>query len=682
MSVRLKALMKRLALAVAVPFLAASMAWAQEAIITFIRGEVEVFRPGRVNWEKARPGTMLKAGDKIRTGKKSQANTTSKEGHRLTIKERTVLEITQLGSKAWDLRMQAGKSRFSVAKLGPGQSFRVRTPTAVCAVRGTEFQVELLEDESTVLDVFSGIVAFGDIQGTVPEVPIMENQRTEVHQGEAAPKSPEAIPEREVREAREERTQMEELEHQFMENREKLEEHRKGEEDKDRKEEGKLERRDDFRREIEKEQIYDAYREGIEAEAAFQQQASTYEESKTLIDAFGQMVRLEEYVTRPAPESFKYVALNHRENRLDHMSFEVAANKALPDDLTQAGNLWFSLGGQKPDFYAVKQRMFATNTKDTVEQIDLDGDSKPVQFQEPQFGDAGEFLGVTNQAGFQTVFDHRYEFINGNPLASARLWSDTGFRPLDNGVLSNITVTGMMWHMRPILIERFDPGNSFVSASFWGDAFVTTTVDGLFSNGRFDWVSFEPNADNPFLAHFIEKHNYINFTDTNANGRLDQGERYADLNANGTHDINEPFEDVVQLGLNGAKDTSRLYDGARDQFFFSDLNRNGLRDDGNDTASPFSASQDPWAWVKNESFMVNDLGHILDLRAIGQGAIGAGAGDSNAIAQAFEQVNFERVWTSSEFGGRKIDIVVTPRLLLKSGLLETRVKGNEDLDRR
>ena len=96
------------------------------------------------------------------------------------------------------------------------------------------------------------------------------------------------------------------------------------------------------------------------------------------------------------------------------------------------------------------------------------------------------------------------------------------------------------------------------------------------------------------------------------------------------------------------------------------------------TRAPFFA----WAWLVTDSFMVNDLGKILDFRDAGLGTLAEGSEDKNTVVDAFEQVNFQRVWKSSEFGDRKIDVVMTPRIFLKAGIFETQIKGNEPIDRR
>ena len=668
-------------------FLNASIVLSSEIIVTVIRGNVQAKRASEGIWMNVKPGLILKSGDSIRTGKRSHAVTVTKEGHRLFIKEKTTLEITSLGPMEWDFSQGIGRTRLKVAKLSGGQTLRVRTPTAVCAVRGTEFQVTVLEDLSTVLDVFQGQVGFGDLAGRTPEVPIIENQRSAVAEQGTAPKEPEPIPAKVMEEMKREDTDIKKEEKKY-ERRLEEEQKREGrlpprEPDRrlDEKTAAESDAKEEFRREIAGEVALDLQRSQVEADAAFELQANQYQESKTLIDAFGQRVRLEEYITRPAPEAYKLVTLNTRADRFDFAAFEVVANKPLPEKISDAGNLWFSQGSAKPEFFAVKERWFVSNDRDSAAEVHLDGDSMPVTFQKALFSDDGGFLGVTDQRGYQTVFDHKYKFLNGTPASLDRLWSDKTFRPLDNGALSGVPVAGLMWHMRPVRIERYDPASGLVASDFWSDAFVTGQGSGLTATGKMELTEFFQDPD-PNLAHVIEKHSYINFQDTNGNGRLDQGERFADLNGDGVWDADEPFDDVVQVGLGGARDAARRFEGTGDSRFFSDQNRDGLFNDAVSGSDPFIVAREPWAWEKNESFMVDDFGKIVDYRDVGLDAVGEGGASEDAVSDAFEKLNYERVFTSSEFGGRKIDVVLTPRTLLRAGFIRPNIKGNEPVDLR
>ncbi len=658
---------KSLFLITLVSLLTFSRAFALDIIISNFRGSVDIMKKNQTSWQKAQTGSILTAGDKIRTGRRSTANTISKEGHKITIKEKTVLEITKLGPVEWEFNEERGRVKLRVAKLGGGQSLRVRTPTAVCAVRGTEFEVTVLDDLSTVLDVFEGVVGFSEPGAIAPEFPVLENQRSQLQQGAEQPKPVEAIPDDKMKEH-----QQENIEEQ------KQAQLPPGVDPSKMLAGDKLNApREAFRTEINREVNFDLARDGVESAAAFEHQSNQYEEGKTLIDAFGKRVRQEEYLTRPSPESFKIISLSKRDNRTDSATFEVVANRPLPDNLDLTGSLWSSFGNVKPNFYAVKQRWHVTNGTDFITEISLDGDSMPVNFQKPQFTDTGQFLGVNNQAGFQTVFDHHYQFINGNPGAVDRMWGDPAFRPADNGLTAGTQVMGMMWHRRPILVQMYDPINNQIQASFWREVYVTGQGAGLTATGK---ISFRERMGdpNPNIAHNLDRESYINFVDGNGNGYADRGEGFIDANNNGIRDIGEPFEDVVQLGFTGAKDLTRAFNGAIDAVLFSDLNRNGLNDDGTAGVDPFAVAQRPWAWQLGEEFIINDFGKIINFQEEGLASIGQGSQDQNLIASAFEKFNYEKVFTSSEFGGRKIDVIVSPRALLKAGIIGTDRGGRQD----
>ncbi len=701
-------------------FSGVAQALCASAILTAVVGKVQVQHLGENSWIPAQNGMVLAAGDKVWTGRQSRALSLTERGVRILIKEKTVFQLSQLGPDDWTFEQKEGKARVTAPKLSAGQRLSVRTPTAVCAVRGTDFQVTVMSDQSTMLDVFEGVVGFKDAVNAAPEIPVEINQRSQVKSGQA-PSSPQAVPEGVRQAAQQERIQVDKIQQREQpglnqqggqqpneRNRtspEERKENTNGQEppkEGGTKDQGKggpgLERNGErgagsnfasrelkaqFKSEVMREVGLDLHRESIESKAAFDLQSSQYEESKTLIDAFGQRVRLEEYVTRPSPESFKYVVLNHRDNRLDQGYFEVVANKSLPQNLEDAGNLWFSQGDTKPEFYAVKQRFYMTNSNDSVLAIALDGDSRRMTFQKPQFNSNGEITNVTNKIGFQTMFDHKYEFINGNPQALERLWIDTTFRPRDNGVLFGVSVSGMMWHMRPVFVEHFVPGQG-AQYGYWVDTFLTNNGSGNTATGKFVISEYQTDP-NIYLAKFRENQSYINFVDTNGNGRLDRGESFDDINRNGTWDPGEPFEDIAQFGLNGTPDNSRMFDGLGDTVYFSDKNRDGINNDGVSGSDPFGVARNPWARKSIENIIVSDDGQIADLRSLGLGDIGEGSNDQGRIGRAFEKLNFEQVMRSSEFAdpvNGKIDVVLTPRVLLRAGVIQAQIRGNQPIDQR
>lgn len=777
-------------------FLCPSHSNAKELIITLSEGSVEIQKKDQSQWLKAEVGQILNPGDKVRTGTKSKALALSEEGHKILIKQKTVFIISQLGPVDWEFGEEKGKARLSVEKLNPGQSLKVKTPTAICSVRGTEFEVTVLENQATMCDVYHGAVGLTDTFEASPEVSILENQRSVIEQG-ATPTFPEQIPENERTKDPEisdhslkgptqpggigmagagmgmgrdrvgpkqmgtmegkqvgpgegryfgygapgeyskeqEMARMEKqfnefmnkfegsaedkarYEKEFKENMERFEKegmgmgHHQGESYKEQdvarmerfgKEGMSMDQRegdprygdrpyqghsdhywgtgdDDFRREVREEVNYDLQQDHYQETVKDELRIELVQTSRELIDRSGRRVRLEENVTRPTADSFKFIALSRREGRDDSVVFEVVANKMLPTRLEDAGNLWFHFGTTKPEWYAVKQRLIITNGRDSITQLFLDGDSKEMTFSDFGFNETGGFISTSRS--FQTIFDHRYEFINGNGTALDKIWSDSSLRPTNNGSLSGFDVTGMMWHMQPVLVEKYEPKSQTVTGSYWRYAFVTTNGSGNSAVGKMVVTQFKPGSSSN-IAHFVQSDSYINFIDTNGNGRLDSGESYEDFNRNGQRDNDEPFEDIAQLGFSGAKDISRTFSGTGDSVFFSDINRDNVNNDNNSASDAFRVAQAPWASLKEEMLMIDDQGKIVDFTQIGFGSLSDNKGDQGSIADLFEKLNMERVFTSSEFGGRDIDVIMTPRTFMKAKMIELKMEGNEPVDQR
>ncbi len=103
------------------------------------------------------------AGDTIITGKNGKLVLALSDGSQAVVAPKTTLIIQDLTQSPRTLfQMLKGKTRIHIEKLG-GQPnpYRVNTPTAVIAVRGTIFDVEVNDDETQVylhegaVDVFN-----------------------------------------------------------------------------------------------------------------------------------------------------------------------------------------------------------------------------------------------------------------------------------------------------------------------------------------------------------------------------------------------------------------------------------------------------------------------------------------------------------------------------------------------
>lgn len=124
-------------------FLAAPPASAKTAEpaakLAFASGDVTV--ESRGSGRLVKTGEPLSDGDAVSTGEKATAVVELADGSRLKLRESSRLTLTLPGPRetATEVLLSLGSVFAKVTKRLPGAEFRVRTRTAVAAVRGTEF---------------------------------------------------------------------------------------------------------------------------------------------------------------------------------------------------------------------------------------------------------------------------------------------------------------------------------------------------------------------------------------------------------------------------------------------------------------------------------------------------------------------------------------------------------------
>ncbi|MDD5656764.1 MAG: FecR domain-containing protein, partial [Elusimicrobia bacterium] len=103
---------------------------------------------------------------------------------------------------------------------------------------------------------------------------------------------------------------------------------------------------------------------------------------KDVVDAFGRRVRLEEYFLRPTPYEFKLLFLSLRENRFDWGHFIERFKYPIPDDLTQLSQIVANtyLSPSQPGNWLKYLEFYVTNTIDSVKETVTLGDPVPVNF--------------------------------------------------------------------------------------------------------------------------------------------------------------------------------------------------------------------------------------------------------------------------------------------------------------
>jgi hypothetical protein len=131
------------------------------AVVLFVSGNVETqSAAGRTT---VKVGDAIAAGQTLATGARSECELRLGGQTTVRIEERTEFTLSEAvldsGRNQVGIGLAAGRIRCKVARLTGNERFRVRTPTAVVGVRGTEFGVTVSAAGGTVLSVQRGAVA-------------------------------------------------------------------------------------------------------------------------------------------------------------------------------------------------------------------------------------------------------------------------------------------------------------------------------------------------------------------------------------------------------------------------------------------------------------------------------------------------------------------------------------------
>jgi hypothetical protein len=226
--------------------------------------------------------------------------------------------------------------RAIVAKIHGGNNFKIKTPVGVASVRGTDFEVEVLEEKGQPVmevEVNEGSVGVGKLGDLAPEIVL--------HPGESIkfgldgdignPVKSGGLP---------------------------------------------LEKSDVLTA------LYDSRaKDNIVAMAAEESRNADYQTGKSLIDVNGERVRVEQYIMRPRADQFKLVVLNERPQRFDYFTYKGTFEKALPEDLSVAlRDVSGKLGVDKPDYWLTEYETEMSNTIDNVTDKATDGHLVKVSF--------------------------------------------------------------------------------------------------------------------------------------------------------------------------------------------------------------------------------------------------------------------------------------------------------------
>lgn len=142
-----------------------------------VTGQVQIKRSGDEAFVPVVKGDTVKSGDEIQTGANGHAEFAWADGTRWKLEPNTRLTVQRAAINSWrkteqtQFHLDAGKVFVRVVKsLAPGSSFQIETPSAVAAVRGTVWSIEVAGDKTRV-GVYKGFVEVkgqGNTQTVLP----------------------------------------------------------------------------------------------------------------------------------------------------------------------------------------------------------------------------------------------------------------------------------------------------------------------------------------------------------------------------------------------------------------------------------------------------------------------------------------------------------------------------------
>ena len=295
-------------------------AWSAPSL-TEVLGTVQIRKAGTTSWGAVTPNHIVASGDELRTGRGSRCVVMFDDGSKVEIGPNGSFTLEDAKPETASMKMNLGFMKAWVTKA-LSRRFQVRTPTAVCSVRGTEFGVDVRADGGTSVELFTGVVGVADSKGN--EVLLNPGEKVDVTQGGLG-----AVQAQGASTGGDSGT-------------------------------------DKARAALKREVGLEMTKEEVQAAAALEQKAAMYQQGKALIDVFGNRVRVEEYIIRPRPDQFKLVVLNERVDRFDYFYYLGTFNKATPDDLSAALKQIQGQAIQAPEYFLTSYETGRSNTIDAV----------------------------------------------------------------------------------------------------------------------------------------------------------------------------------------------------------------------------------------------------------------------------------------------------------------------------
>lgn len=163
--------MRKILLSALLALPALPAAAAETGCIYDLGGTAQIQKSGAGQWLTALKGLPVAEGDRLRTGAGSWCEILFKDGSfiKLDADSETAADTLRASAeeRVFSFSFLKGKALWLAAKIkGKAASrFSVRTPSAVCAVRGTDFAITISTAGETSVGLFEGLVDISSPDG-------------------------------------------------------------------------------------------------------------------------------------------------------------------------------------------------------------------------------------------------------------------------------------------------------------------------------------------------------------------------------------------------------------------------------------------------------------------------------------------------------------------------------------
>ena len=415
-------------------------------------------------------------------------------------------------------------------------------------------------------------------------------------------------------------------------------------------------------------------REQIRAAAAEEMKLAEYQEGKSLIDVNGVRVRVEEYILRKPKDvveadrekAFKFVVLNNRESRFDIFTYKGIFNKILPADLSVAlNNAAGKKLGEEPEFYLTSYEMTQSNLTDAIKDASDGGHLVKVTYDGTTYtlqahgvasdGKAGNVTDTVLQRGRTEDGSKDYDPVAdvyrnaGVGQDGVKDPVDDTFRTMQQGDTLWRTVFNRYVHMMGPASQLNTLGLNDAETAYRAGT-LSQPYFHYYSNKDVNGESLAGTGlgNSPVVINIATLEPYNNAAlsaDPNVNS-FTAGGRSLDVIPD------QKIGDGSYKYLNGRYAFDSAAPSGVDKLHIRLI-----------TYYPKSSSDIPYE--QYDTYIISDEGKVATLEPF----LGKRRGSAD-FNNELVKWNYQQITKSSAFGDRTIDIVVEPRILIRSGLIE------------